>query len=379
MNTSVYEDKCIGAFLGTAIGDALGWPNEMRSQIETRYTANSSGFIKWSRSQGGRFGNHSETIFPGEYSDDTQLTLAIARCLLKGAKWNVYFIRNELPYWLQYERGGGSAVKKAAKYWAKHEKEPWTQNDKSAVLDYFNAGGNGAAMRILPHVVANLDGDIENVMKDVLRDSMYTHGHPRALIGATCYAYALWYLAHKEETLAYGELVEAVLMNCDIWGSLRIVSQEWINIASENINRDYYDLWDECLKCTIENLHIIKERLNKGLLDVGRDAIDRIGGLKKSINGAGDIAAVSAIYFASKYASNPSQGIKEAAFMTGIDTDTIASMVGGLLGILLGSKWIPVEWRNVQDSDYLCHIATSLINANGSERQEGNNSSRPTK
>ena len=55
------------------------------------------------------------------------------------------------------------------------------------------AGGNGVVMRIMPHVIKN-EEDIEYIMKQVLLNGMYTHGHPRALVGAMLYAYSLAYI-----------------------------------------------------------------------------------------------------------------------------------------------------------------------------------------
>ena len=39
----------------------------------------------------------------------------------------------------------------------------------SSAKDYYNAGGNGAAMRILPHVIAHANSqDVEQLLDDVL-------------------------------------------------------------------------------------------------------------------------------------------------------------------------------------------------------------------
>ena len=85
------QEKVLGAFLGAAIGDALGWPNEMparrvRSNGSTDVDA-SNMFVGWHRRSGGQFMPHEEVISAGEYSDDTQLLLCGARSLLHGAGW----------------------------------------------------------------------------------------------------------------------------------------------------------------------------------------------------------------------------------------------------------------------------------------------------
>ena len=51
-----------------------------------------------------------------------------------------------------------------------------------------------------------------------MKDTLITHGHPRAFLGAACYAYALEYLLRKETVLEYGELVAAVIDGQNVWG-----------------------------------------------------------------------------------------------------------------------------------------------------------------
>lgn len=69
----------------------------------------------------------------------------------------------------------------------------------------------------------------------------------------------------------------------------------------------------------------------------------------------------------SRYANNPSLGIKIPAFSFGTDTDTIASITGGLLGMLSGTDWIPTEWRAVQDYNCLVQMTELLMADNKKE------------
>lgn len=70
-------------------------------------------FVGWIRSSNNpRW--HDEKILPGEYSDDTQLTPAVAWSIIAG-DWETFFAEKELPFWLNYERGGGGTLLKAAK------------------------------------------------------------------------------------------------------------------------------------------------------------------------------------------------------------------------------------------------------------------------
>lgn len=361
------KEKGKGAVIAFAIGDALGWPNERRSAALPYNKNYISNFKKWNRRSGGRYWSHSETILPGEYSDDTQLMLSISRSLLSGSDWAEYFTKHELTFWRQYERGGGSAVLRAADQWSKGKK-PWEDKENRA---YYYAGGNGSAMRILPHVIKGADlSDFKIIYDEIVKDSMLTHGHPRAILGALCYAYAVYYLLLKKSTLNYCELISAVSNNVGLWGRLpEKIDGDWVLRCNKYYN--FSTEWLNTCEIITKNLKAVEEALSIGALEIERDTLTALGCFDSKISGAGDIAAVAAIYFASKYANNPVLGIKQAANLFGADTDTIAAMTGGLMGSLCGLEWIPYEWRLVQDYKCLELIGECLVSDNGFEELRG--------
>jgi len=357
-NIPTIAEKCTGALLASGIGDALGWPNELRASNTISNTKASDQFLGWTRRSGGRYWSHYEKILPGEYSDDTQMILAVARSIITG-NWESTLSKKELPYWLEYERGGGSAIKNAAKL-LKRNVVPWESKENRK---YFLAGGNGATMRILPHVIAGTHKpDIDILISDVIRDSLYTHGHPRAILGASCYAFALHYLINKETVLEYGELISAVIDGAKCWNTLNpnILPTGWLNLANKYSGYDYLNVWSDTVSSMIEKLKFIDDSLNKGLLVNDGAVLKRLECFDKA-NGAGDVAILSSLYLASKYANNPALGIKTAACSLGADTDTIASITGGLLGMLCGTSWIPTEWKLLQDYDCIANIAEILL------------------
>ncbi|KEZ89276.1 hypothetical protein IO98_14905 [Lacrimispora celerecrescens] len=352
------KEKCTGALVASAIGDALGWPYEFRARNKSNNIKNSDFFIEWTRSTGGKYWNHYENILPGEYSDDTQMILSVARSII-GGDWENIFAKNELPFWLEYERGGGFALKRAAKI-LKGGTNPWESNESQK---YFNAGGNGAVMRILPHVIARACKiDIKELMIDVIKDSIFTHGHPRAILGATCYAYALSVLLRKESVLGYGELINSVIEGRGEWAAFpdSTIFSDWIEATKRNSDYDYFETWSLCAQSMVQKLNFISNSLKKGLLVNDKEVLEQVECFAKS-NGAGDVAILSALYLTSRYANNPILGIKSGAFSVGADTDTIASITGGLLGMLCGITWIPAEWKMVQDYNCLINIAESLL------------------
>ena len=365
MNGSVPNkfEKCQGAMLATAIGDALGWPNEKNSKNISNKSISSNSFIEWKRRCGRPYW-HCEKIYAGEYSDDTQITLAIARSIIAG-DWEDSFANKELPFWLSYERGGGKALRYAAKSYNAGN-IVWKSAHKT---EYFNAGGNGAVMRILPHVISNaFSNDIKHLISDVIKDSIITHGHPRAILGATCYAFALDYLLKKQSILEYGELVSAIIKSAELWTEYPNYEElsEWQKNALVFSDYDYQREWHNTSNKMLKQLEYIKQTLDMGLL------IDDVSVLTKlecfgDTSGAGDVAILAAVYFASKYANSPVLGVTIPAFSYGIDTDTIASITGGLLGMLCGTSWIPFEWQSVQDYDCILKVTELLLEDNKKE------------
>ena len=356
-------DKCKGAMLCTAIGDALGWPNEQRAKNKNKSSKVNDYFIEWTR-RNNKPCYHDEKILPGEYSDDTQLTLSVARSIIAG-NWENFLASKELPFWLKYERGGGGALLNAAKSCEKGVLS-WKSNNTQY---YFNAGGNGAVMRILPHVIANAQKpDITSLLVNVIKDTIITHGHPRAILGATCYAFALNYFLKKDSVLEYGELVTAVIDGQSDWGNYPNSAEfgDWLKIAHNHCDFEYIDEWSQVRSNMINQLEFIQTSLKKGLILDDTNVLTHLGCFSKA-NGAGDVAILAAIYLASRYANNPALGIKVPAFSFGADTDTIASITGGLLGMLCGTSWIPTEWKVVQDYEGISRITDFLLTDNKNE------------
>lgn len=356
-------EKCKGAMLATAIGDALGWPNEPRAKNRMKHPKVTDHFVTWTRSSNSpRW--HDERILPGEYSDDTQLTLSVARSIIAG-DWEKFLTEKELPFWLNYERGGGGALLRAAKAY----REGSSLWQSRYARNYFNAGGNGAAMRILPHVIAAAKTpNTTELMTKVTKDTSLTHGHPRAFLGATCYAYALDYLLRKETVLEYGALVTAVIDGEKDWGAPLDpnVFGPWLSSAKQHSEYDFPVVWENTRANMRKQLAFISASLKRGLILDDSKVLTELECFGPA-NGAGDVAALAAIYLASRYANNPPLGIKIPAFLFGADTDTIASMTGGLLGMLSGTNWIPLEWRSVQDYDCLLQMAELLLADNKKE------------
>lgn len=355
--------KAVGAMLGAACGDALGWPNERVGKSKVpKQQGRLNDFRSWIRRSGGRFSPHEETIEAGEYSDDTQLILCLCRSLLKGESWWEYFTQVELPLWSAYERGGGGATKRAVDSWLDGV-APWSSNRKPQdVKRYFDAGGNGVAMRILPHILRLGEKDFSVIAANILLDGVTTHGHPRALLGALAYGFALWAAFRKASKLAYGELVEDLVKNAEVWSALpspSAIQPEWKNQAERTL-QGYVKLWESAKAEILEYLEVCRTELAKGALSFDDDVLKKLQCFNSKISGAGTVAAIAAVYLASRYAADPINGVVKAAFAIGSDTDTIASMTGGLLGCINGSDWLSPVRQGIQDAPYIEKCASRL-------------------
>ena len=357
--------KAEGAFLALAAGDALGWPQEMpRNILGNRKNAGAHvEFEEWRRRGGGRFQPYEEVIRSGEYSDDTQLTLAVARSRIHhGPAWWKAFTRIELPLWLLYERGGGGATKRAANAWAGGS-PPWKSSKRDIVRRYFEAGGNGVAMRVLPHALflAGQD-DPTTLIHDVVLDGTATHGHPRALVGATAYAYAAWSLARLSGTLRFGELLDTLLDESSAWGGFPTSTRDrssWFESADDTSTMRYGEIWGQTAREMRELLEKARKGLRAGALADDHSVLKDLGCFGRA-KGAGTSSAAGAAYLAARHAAQPVQGILRAAFEKGVDTDTLAAMSGGLMGCLAGVEWLPQPWLRVQDAEYLRNMAAKV-------------------
>lgn len=176
------------------------------------------------------------------------------------------------------------------------------------------------------------------------------------------YAMAVRTLIQQDVVLSYGELID-VLIEEKQWSKLPEVNNIaiWKSEAERYAQYDYDRMWNECVIETINYLKIAKEALNQGILDLRDDTLQKLGCYNSKINGAGNVSAVVSIYLFSKYADDPTMAIYETANLSNADTDTLASMVGGLAGALNGKDWIPIELRGVQDYSLFEYLVEQMM------------------
>jgi len=298
------------------------------------------------------------------------LLLAVARSCFAADDWLAWFTKVELPAWTLYYRGAGRAIIAAGRYWAAGH-APWTEGYASRsrrgadqLLGYFNAGANGVAMRIAPHVIVTIADDPSELLKRVVADGITTHGHPRALVGAVLHALALRYALSRQGTLEYGDLLVALMEEYSWQNSdwlFDALPDRWLKSYSATVGRSVGAVWVDTVGETMDLLRIAHDSLARAALANDEETLGALGCYDKTRNGAGTVTAVAAAYIAARTAARPMTGLLRAAFLPRADTDTLASMAASLLGAIHGTGWLGLLADHVQDSPYLHWLSMRLV------------------
>jgi len=366
------ETKYKGSLKLSAIGDALGWITEFeknQQSVKDKFgTEKIENFQNWTKTVGGRFYGYIDNIRAGSYSDDTQLLLAVARSIRNdGSLDHEYFAKNELVNWLEYARGGGRTVKAAANK-IQRKSANWFNNFYSLKInnetyDYRQSGANGAAMRVLPIALANL-GDTGKIKEEIFCNSIITHGHPRAIIGAMLYGYAVdQIIIFRTADFTWEKYITQIGSDFKEKFDLSLIKRkevtEWINQWNKTENKLFETIYFETLLETQNYLRFIFQSLKQNLSV--HETLQKLGCFTPVTKGSGISTVIAGIYLASKFHKSPLSAIIEAVNALGSDTDSIAAFAGGLIGALHGHNIIPEKWKTVQDLEYLEDVAKQLL------------------
>jgi ADP-ribosylglycohydrolase len=373
-------DRYEAALLFSAIGDALGWPIEfLKVDSKLRFELPIKNYVGWNKRVGGLWWGYPDRIEPGQYSDDTQLSLAVARCISDvGAFEPERFAYHELPLWLHYERGGGRSVKAAARALV-GPKSDWLRNFyRRNDLDYRMTGANGATMRNLPISLASAANE-NRVITDSILNTLITHGHPRALTGTVLYGlairYAILYQEIKLETML--EYLSSSLAT--IWQTIRKDSRinDWI-MEWETHARSESGTFKLNLEKTITEAGLYLRNIEKYIDRDPKEYYSTIGALDPMTKGSALSTICAAIYLFFKYNEHSDEALITSANLLGSDTDTISSFVGALFGASQGPSAIPSQLeQQLQDHEYILKVGRRL-HAIGSGKL-GNTSSSGSK
>lgn len=171
-----------GAFLGVAVGDALGATTEFMTPLEIRT----------------QFGVHRRIVGggwlhlkPGRVTDDTEMSLCIARALLQSGASDLSAIADGFLGWMRGKPVDiGSTVRRGIRDYLLKGQLETPPNAWDA--------GNGAVMRLVPVALFTL-GDDDAFRALAVAQAHLTHNHP--LSDAAC--------------LTVGQMVQAAMLGAD--------------------------------------------------------------------------------------------------------------------------------------------------------------------
>ncbi len=321
MDAKELKSRCIRCIVGFAVGDALGMPAQFltRDQIRRYYKKPITDFLK------AHPGHASDFLPAGSYTDDTQMMLATAECLIECGRMDPPRQADALQAWYlntSPHRTPMRANLRACKHLAAGR--PWT---KSGVF----SGGCGAAVR-MPPIGLFYHHSPESLCRAALDECMITHTEPRARAASVAVAYMIARLVQASDRCSLGDQVletadRVADLDFDMAAMLRWVSQ------------------------------IVHLGPEEALFEIGTssDAIETVP---------------AAVYCFLKYPRQMSSALV-AAVNAGDAADSIGALAGSFVGALAGIESIPKHFvEGVENSDLLVGVAENLaVAANSQERR----------
>ena len=272
-------------------------------------------FRSWTRRAGGRFGPYEEAIQPGDYSDDTQLTLAVARSRTNhaGAWWQAW-TRVELPLWTGIRTGrrlrnearrrgvGAGPCRRGSR--AGKERFAGTSTPAATASQCGSCRTRCFSQERIPP---------QGSYTTWCWDGSATHGHPRALVGAAVYAYAAWCLARRTGTLRFGELLDTLIDEESAWHGFPQSDRNrktWFEAACRAAETPYDGVWDRTAHEMRELLETARKGIQAGALADDHSVLKDLGCFGQA-KGAGTSSAAAAVYLVARHRRAPGAGCSQ--------------------------------------------------------------------
>lgn len=167
MSDSLHS-RALGAYLGLAVGDALGAPVEFltKREIAQRGTHNEMTGGGWLK------------LDPGQITDDTEMSLHLGRAWLQAGRWDAHIAAEQLAAWLKHHPiDVGNTCRRGIRRFMLDGSLHGEPCEGDA--------GNGAAMRILPIALATF-GDDAAFEQAAIAQAHITHYHPLSDAATLC-------------------------------------------------------------------------------------------------------------------------------------------------------------------------------------------------
>jgi ADP-ribosylglycohydrolase len=268
--------------------------------------------------------------------------------------------------------GAGIASKEAAFSLAKASTQWHSNFFDTRRANYLNGGGNGAAMRVQPHVWAARDGStFSKLLPDVIRNAICTHGHPRGILGAAFHALCLNFYLEERRPCSLTDLGSLALSLEAVWGLIeqdQDLSLFWVpQWASAHPGSLPEHLFLSVISEIVEDIEALV-RASEHKTQTYDEVLSLLNLREPSQRGSATKTAIAAAWLAARHASEGGGAygaIVEASNALGSDTDSIATMAGAMLGALEDAP----PPQPVQDHEYIVAEAERLFEVrDGSSR-----------
>jgi ADP-ribosylglycohydrolase len=320
------RSQFVGCIVGLAVGDALGYPAEFRTRAQLQREVGPEGITDFLRLKDPRFSRPfivGPDHPPGTFTDDTQMTLAVAVALLSHGHGGRDALMEEMGRrfvaWHRSpdnNRAPGATCGRGCENLERGM--PWREAGVA------QSKGCGSAMRVAPIGLfyESLD-EVESVARD---SSLLTHGHPAAL-----------------EASAAGALLVALALR----GTSPSRMFEEVMRRCGGRSPDF----DQCFSRV------------PGLLERPPEEVLIEGGLGEGW--VAEEAVASALYCFWRHPEDYRAAVLEAVNTDG-DSDSIATITGSISGARLGLGAISPAWvQGVERSTFLQEVGAGLAAARG--------------
>ena len=289
LSQDLLRDKFRGAILGGFLGDAFGAGFEGMSPDRATF----------------HLGSLSKK-FSRNYTDDTDMTLALGESIAQTGGVDPEDIAKQFSLHCDLTRGYAIGTIKAVL--ALRAGLKWYQVGR--VVFENGSFGNGAAMRVSP-VGLFYHRDLDKIQEEAIKQSSITHVHPLGQWGAVMQACCV-----------------GLAVSQDPRGPLK--KEQMVTNLREVLWRGQIEY--------MKVLNKIEEMVSHERKLQARHLVQVLG------NGVEALFSVpSACYIAITYSPDFCDAIR-AAISLGGDTDTIAGMVGAIVGAHVGEKGLPGDW-----------------------------------
>jgi ADP-ribosylglycohydrolase len=298
------QERAKAVMYGLAMGDALGWPIEFLSMQKINIIYGPNGI--------------QDLPDPGQVSDETQTTTAIAEALIEAGDADINTlmaaVTRHLIAWSNSpgnDRAPGHTVTEAIR-----TLEAGVSWREAGVA---NAKGNGSAVRMAP-VGYLYQHDAERLREVAHASGIATHAHPAADASALAAAYL-------------------------------------IKLALDGVEPESY------IQETMAFVGGVSDEFDEAMLRIGHviEWTDEFAAINHIGSGwVAPEAVAMAVYCAIRYKDDFLGAVRRAVNIPG-DSDSVGCITGGLVSARLGIQGLPSEWiPRLENVEHLTDLASRL-------------------